>query len=88
MQYLNTEIERLNLKSPNFPVFGVRAGGKHVKDVQGNWVWEDTTHHRYNDWQEKEVGNMLHLSDKLRMKMGRWVGKYFEMVTANFIQPK
>ena len=92
MQYLNTEIERLNqeshLKSPNFPVFGVRAGGKHVKDVHGNQVWEDTTHHRYNDWREQEVGNMLHLSDKMRMKMGRWVGKYFEMETGNFIQPK
>ena len=91
MQYLNSEIERLNqeskLKSPNFTVFGVRGGGKHVMDEMGNWVWKDTTHHRYNDWREKDMVNMLHLNDNMRMKMGRWVGKFFEMVTGNFIQP-
>ena len=92
MQYLNSEIERLNqesqLKSPNFPVFGVRGGGKYVMNVQGTWEWKDTTHHRYNDWREKEVGSMLHLNDHMRMKMGRWVGKFFAKETGNFIQPQ
>ena len=81
MQYLNSEIERLNqeskLKSPNFPVFGVRGGGKYVMNEQGTWEWKDTTHHRYNDWREKEAGSMLHLNDHMRMKMGRRVGKFF-----------
>lgn len=91
MQYLNHEIERLNqesgLKSPNFPVFGVRGAGKHTLDRNGNWVWRDTTHHRYEHWRETEYRDMLHLTDEKRMKMGRWVGKYFEKVTGNFVQP-
>ena len=91
MIYLNHEIERLNqeskLKSPNFTVFGLRGGGKYVMDEHGSWAWRDLTHYRFGDWREKERTNMLHLNDTMRMKMGRWVGKYFEMETGNFVQP-
>ena len=91
MQYLNHEIERLNyesrLKSPNFTVFGLRGGGKYTMDVHGSWAWKDLTHYRFGDWREQERCNMLHLNDSTRMKMGRWVGKFFKMETGNFIQP-
>ena len=91
MMYLNHEIERLNqetrLKSPNFTVFGLRGGCKYVMDEHGSWSWKDLTHYRFGDWREKERTNMLHLNDAMRMKMGRWVGKFFEMETGNFIQP-
>ena len=91
MMYLNHEIERLNqesrLKSPNFTVFGLRGGGMYVMDEHGSWSWKDLTHYRFGDWREKERTNMLHLNDSMRMKMGRWVGKFFEMETGNFIQP-
>ena len=67
MQYLNFEIERLNaesgLKSPDFPVIGLRKGGKGSMDTQGNRVWRDTTHHRYEHWRETEFRDMLHLAD-------------------------
>ena len=91
MQYLNYEIERLNqesrLKSPNFTVFGLRGGVKYVMDKHGSWSWRDQTHYRFGDWREQERCNMLHLKDSMRMKMGRWVEKFFRMETGNFIQP-
>ena len=56
-------------------------------DEHGSWSWKDLTHYRLGDWREQERSNMLHLNDSMRMKMGRWVGKLFEMETGNFIQP-
>ena len=60
---------------------------KYVMDKHGSWSWRDQTHYRFGDWREQERCNMLHLKDSMRMKMGRWVEKFFRMETGNFIQP-
>ena len=81
MMYLNGEIERLNFESgikvPNFTTLGVRVDNPTVKDKYGNTWVNHTTKHRYEHWREEEVRRMLHLSDKVRLKMGRQVGRYF-----------
>ena len=85
MQYLNHEIERLNFESgikvPNFPTLGVRKETRSTKDKFGNTLVRHITRHRYEHWREPDIGNMLHLNDSVRMKMGRQVNKFFELET-------
>ena len=85
IQYLNHEIERLNFESgikvPNFPTLGMRKETRSTKDKFGNTLVRHITRHRYEHWREPDIGNMLHLNDSLRMKMGRQVNRFFEFET-------
>ena len=74
IKWLNRKIEDLNtaygMKVPNFPTFGVRKLTKFGKE---------TTRHRREHWAEDGI----HLVDKLRVKMGKQVAKYFMYSTEN-----
>ena len=60
--------------APRFHTWGTRTTTKEVDGV----VREFKTH-RWNDWRAAEArDDKLHLSDRMRVKMGRQVIKYFE----------
>ena len=87
MKWINAQIEKLNgesnLKVPNFTTFGVRVSNKSSKNKFGEIRVRHTTTHRWENWRENDPRGMLHLSDSYRMKMGRWVGRYFLHETSN-----
>ena len=37
-------------------------------DPQGNWVWKDTTHHRYEHLRQTDFRDMLHLTDSFSVE--------------------
>ena len=54
---------------------GVRSSYKVLQDGS---KWDFKTH-RWNEWRQSEpVDDKLHLADKMRIKMGKSVVKYFE----------
>ena len=55
---------------PNFQSLGTRS----YWDATG--VYRRV--HRWNEWQEYEYEEKKHLSDKMRVKMGQYVVKYFQ----------
>ena len=87
MRWLNYQIERLNdetgIKVPNFTTLGLRVNNKATKNVYGYVSVRHSTTHRLEHWREKEPRDMLHLNDRVRIKMGRWVGKWFLHETGN-----
>ena len=59
---------------PRFHTMGTRTSWKVVKGVQ-----TDFKTHRWNMWRTSEAReDKLHLVDKMRIKMGQYVVKYFE----------
>ena len=82
MKWLNDEIRKLNrdtqqLGVPTFHNFGIRVDNKEVYDCFGNMTLQKTTKFRRGDWKGVTFEEKFHLSDKLRMKMGRHILKYF-----------
>ena len=77
---LNDWIKEFNSKNyvdppPWFQRYGVR---KNTKVLEDGSKWEFQTH-RWNEWRHSEArDDKLHLVDKLRVKMGQSVIKYFE----------
>ena len=73
---LNAQIERLNEKSrtkaPNFTTFGLRKSFKRGRDC---------TKHRWSHWREEVRSEKIHLTEDIRVKMGRQVVKYFRYET-------
>ena len=62
------------LCAPRFHNLGTRTTKRMVN---GNWQMFKT--HRWNEWRKSEPKHdMLHLSDQLRVKMGKQIVKYFE----------
>ena len=76
---LNTWIDQFNLENgrtyvPRFHLLGTRTTTKRVKGVR-----QEVKTHRWNEWRQSEPRHdMLHLNDKMRVKMGRQVVRYFE----------
>ena len=59
---------------PRFHTFGIRT---HKKMVEGRKVEFKT--HRWNEWRASEAPeDKIHLVDKMRVKMGNYVLKYFQ----------
>ena len=59
---------------PRFNTWGTRTTSRMVNGVEREFKT-----HRWNEWRSSEPRNdMLHLSDKMRVKMGRHVIRYFE----------
>ena len=60
---------------PRFQTWGVRSSYKVLQDGS---KWDFKTH-RWNEWRQTEPDDdKLHLADKMRVKMGKSVVKYFE----------
>ena len=60
--------------APRFHTWGTRTSTKVVDGVQREFKT-----HRWNDWRQSEArDDKLHLSDRLRVKMGKQVVRYFE----------
>ena len=59
---------------PRFHLFGTRTSRRLV-----NGVHQIFKTHRWQEWRSSEPRHdMLHLSDKMRIKMGRQVIRFFE----------
>ena len=64
-----------NIAVPNFETWGARKTTKVLADGS---CWEFKTH-RWNEWRQSEArGDMLHLGDKNRIKMGRSILNFFQ----------
>ena len=78
MTRLNEWVQTFNMKKginqvPRFHTFGIRS---HKRKVQGQEVVFKT--HRWNEWRaSEEYEEKLHLVDKVRVRMGSHVLKYF-----------
>ena len=79
MTRINEWVQTFNMKNginqvPRFHTMGVRTSKKRV---DGKKVEFKT--HRWNEWRENEqYEDKLHVVDKVRVKMGRYVLKYFQ----------
>ena len=79
VEKVNEWIKNFNQKNniqevPGFHVMGTRSTKKVVDGVQ-----QDFKTHRWNQWRASEAWeDKLHLVDKMRVKMGTYVLKYFE----------
>ena len=77
---LNQEIDRFNTDNgmftgPGFQNLGVRK----TKIWHSDGSWSDFKAHRWQEWRRTEPDHdKLHLNDRLRMRMGRMVVRYFE----------
>ena len=77
---LNEEISRFNTDngmfcSPGFQNVGVRT----TKIWHEDGSWSDFKAHRWQEWRRTEPDHdKLHLNDRMRIKMGQMVVKYFE----------
>ena len=80
MMDINSRIIRFNsnngmMFSPRFHTYGVRTSRKRLND--GSTIPFKT--HRWEQWRWSEpVGDMLHLSDQMRIRMGQAVVKFFD----------
>ena len=88
VDWLNKEIDKDNKQNgiefaPDLNTFGVRTAKRKSTDRFGNIVYKNTTSHRWGEWREKERGDMLHLSDKKRVAVGKHISSYFTNCTQN-----
>jgi hypothetical protein len=88
VDWINKEIDKDNKDNaiefaPGLNTFGVRTDNKRRTDRFGNITVQHTTTHRWGEWREKEKGNMLHLSDKRRVAVGKHISSYFTNCTNN-----
>ena len=59
---------------PRFNIWGTRTTKRYVEGTQMEFKT-----HRWNEWRVSEpAGDKLHLCDKMRVKMAKYVIKYFE----------
>ena len=65
--------------APCFHTWGVRIK-KHTKITGPVNLMEHFANHRHSSWREKKPSDMLHLSDHLRLKMGKSVVEYFRVI--------
>ena len=82
IDWLNREIHDLNLGNNvvnyvGLHTYGVRKDTKTSYDRYGQTVITSTRRHRYEHWRETDKGNMLHLRDDRRFKMGTALNNYF-----------
>ena len=79
MTRINEWVQTFNMKNginqvPRFHTMGVRSSKKRV---DGKKVEFKT--HRWNEWRENEqYEDKLHVVDKVCVKMGRYILKYFQ----------
>ena len=79
MTRINEWIQTFNMKNgihqvPRFHTMGIRTS---KRKVEGKMVTFKT--HRWNEWRASEqVEDKLHVVDKVRVKMGKYVLKYFQ----------
>ena len=88
VDWINTEIDSNNKDAgidfaPDLNTFGIRTANRKIRDRFGNITIKHTTSHRWGEWREKERGDMLHLSDKRRVAMGKHISSYFTNCTQN-----
>ena len=86
IDWINGEIEKDNNASgihyaPGMHKFGVRTDTKKYVNRYGAIQVRKTKTHRWEEWREEDKARMLHLSNKVRVKMGRKVGRYFSICT-------
>ena len=82
IDWLNNEIHYLNIDNSaenylGLHTYGVRKDTKTSYDRYGQVVTTHIKRHRYEHWRESEKGNMLHLRDDRRFKMGAALNNYF-----------
>ena len=88
VDWINTEIDTTNKDAgidfaPDLNTFGVRTANRKIRDRFGNITIKHTTSHRWGEWREEERGDMLHLSDKRRVAVGKHISSYFTNCTQN-----
>ena len=69
---------------PNVPhvhKYGVRRDNKTKRDIYGNITVQHKVDHKWEQWREEERDRKLHLTDAMRMVLGRAVNKYFRFNT-------
>ena len=85
LKTLNFSIRDLNMegsqsmmveKAPTFHTWGLRSLPAKKKVGPRN-LMELLPQHRQKDWREERPENQIHLNDRLRLRMGRAVVKYF-----------
>ena len=86
IDWLNTAIKEDNTASgiiyaPSMHTFGVRTDKKKWKDRYGQVRVRHVKSHRWGEWREQDKSRMLHLNNKIRVKMGKTVGRYFAICT-------
>ena len=86
MQWLTTTILHYNKVNgiPNVPhvhKYGVRRDNKTKRDIYGNITVQHKVDHKWEQWREEERDRKLHLTDAMRMVLGRAVNKYFRFNT-------
>ena len=82
IDWLNREIHDLNLSNNvlnyvGLHTYGVRKDTKTSYNRYGQEVITSYRRHRYEHWREADKGNMLHLRDDRRFKMGSALNNYF-----------
>ena len=82
LEWLNNEIHNLNMDNNvgnyvGLHTYGVRKDTKKSFDRYGQVVITHTKRHRWEHWRETDQGNMLHLRDDRRVKMGTALNNYF-----------
>ena len=82
IDWLNREIHELNLSNGvdnyvGLHTYGVRKDSKIFTDRYGQQHTRSERRHRYEHWRESVRGNMLHLRDDRRFKMGIAINNYF-----------
>ena len=83
---LNSSIRQLNLEdsqgknvclAPTFHTWGLRSSRRPSKGVGPRNLLENLPSHLPGDWREEAPEDQLHLSDKVRNRMGKSCVKYF-----------
>ena len=88
IDWLNQKIHLLNMENrvplyPRFHTYGVRTATRYRTDEFGELHQYVTKSHRWEHWREADRGNMLHLTDVRRFKMGQAINNYFRINTTN-----
>ena len=85
---LNDDIMSLNVEpgqtmptysAPRYHTWGLRST-RTPKSIGPRNLLESMPAHAHEDWREKCPKNQLHLSDEVRLRMGRAAIKYFKSI--------